>query len=135
MNETTNNVVEITDEKLYTLRKLEAKDIFLMSKIIGEIGLGEFSSSLRSNTVKGSETEEGALESVGMVMVINAVNVIMQHLPACEKDIYAFLSNVSNLEKKQIESLPINTFAEMILEIFEKEEFADFMKVVSRLLK
>lgn len=45
------------------------------------------------------------------------------------------MSAVSNLNRKQVECLSLAELAQMIIEIFQKDEFKDFYKVVSGLLK
>lgn len=142
MDETTNTTsLESVREKGYTLRNLEAKDIFLMSKIIGEIGLKEFTDCIQSDAIKqmiGQDNDEGKDElttSLGFMVLLNVADVIIKHLPRCEKDIYTFLSSLSGMDKSQIETMPAAAFTEMIIDVFQKEEFGDFMKVVSKLFK
>lgn len=139
MSETTIKNAEPVKEEAYTLRELEAKDIFLMVKIIGTIGIAKFADCLQSdevrNIITGGKTDEGATASIGMVMMLSIADVIVKHLPDCEKDIYQFLSSLSGMDRKKIEALPIDTFIQMVIDVFQKEEFGDFMKAVSKLFK
>lgn len=142
MEETRTNVVEMTTEKAYTLRNLEAKDVFIMSKILSQIGLKEFkevfdlklfSSEEKDSEEKGSEEKD--IEAVGMAVFFDMSQVLFANLPKCENDIYSFLASLSDIEVKEIESLPMNTFIEMVIDVFRKEEFTDFFKLVSKLFK
>lgn len=133
--ETTITVIE---PKEYTLRALEAKDVFLMSKIIGAIGIKEFKECFESDEIKSMITnpdDEEAVASVGVAVFLDIVEIVFNNLPKCEKDVYTFLSNLSGKDVEQIESLPMNTFIEMIIDVIQKEEFKDFIKVVSKLFK
>ncbi len=138
MQEQTNVTGLETKRPAYALRALEAKDVFLMSKIIGSIGIHEMKGCFQSDAVQGlmqGKQDDALLSSVGAAVVLEAANVILNHLPACEKDLYAFLASLSGLDKKEIESMPMNAFVQMVVDVIKKEEFRDFIKVVSRLFK
>ena len=136
-------------EPLYTFRKLGAPDIFLMSQIISKIGLNEFMACFEKDgirnliaTVTSKENNEEAAEEdqsaniVGLSVVMEIVNVILGNLPKCEAEIYKLLAQTSNLTIKEI-TAPGNAvmFVEMVIDFIKKEEFKDFIKVVSRLFK
>lgn len=138
--ETTNlHVVQTDEEKAYTLRALEARDVFLMSKIISTIGINEFKDVVQSDAIKnaisGKDVTDDVVTSVGVTVMLDFANVILGNLPKCEKDIYAFLAGLSGIDKKQIESIPMNTFVGMVIDVIQKEEFRDFIVVVSKLFK
>lgn len=138
--ETTTNTVEMTTEKTYTLRALEAKDVFIMSKILGAIGIKEFAKCFESDSIKRllasvNSGDNGMAASVGIMAAMDVAGVVFNNLPKCEKDIYTFLSNLSGMDKKAIESLPMVTFTEMIVDVIKKEEFKGFLSVVSKLFK
>lgn len=133
---------DITMEKVYTFRKLNSTDTFLMFKIIGKIGLNEFTESFDKDTVKqairkftvGAETKEG-VTMVGISVMLEMANTIIGNLPKCEAEIYQMLSNTSNLTVEQVKGLDFATFTEMVIDFIKKEEFKDFIKVVSKLFK
>lgn len=132
-------VPEKEEGKAYALRALEAKDVFLMSKIISTIGINEFKGIVQSDAIKsaisGKEVTADLAASVGITVMLDIANVILGNLSKCEKDIYAFLSGLSGIDKKRIESMPMNTFVEMVIDVIQKEEFKDFIGVVSKLFK
>lgn len=132
MEETRNNVAEMTTEKPYTLRALKAKDVFIVSKILSQIGLKEFKEAFDLKLLSG---DEKSIEAVGMSVFFDMSQVLLGNLPKCENDIYTFLSSLSGMEKKEVEALPMNTFIEMVIDVVKKEEFADFFKLVSKLFK
>lgn len=138
MSETTNNVVEMATEKNYTLRKLEAKDIAPMASILSKIGLKEVKNCFSPDDMKAIADGDGSIEAVGAVGVSVAfeiAGVILSNYERCQNDVFSFLASLSGMDKKQIESLPLDTFTEMVIDVVKKEDFKDFMKVVSTLFK
>ena len=134
---------EMTTEKAYTFRELKSKDVFLMSKIIGKIGMNEFTACFEKDGIKnmiasftGENKETADFASVvGISVILEIANVILGNLPKCETEIFQMLSNVSGMSIKEIEDLDMVTFADMVIEFVKKEEFKDFIKVVSKLFK
>lgn len=142
MNETTMQAVPVMaaaeNEKGYTLRDLQAKDVFLMSKIIGAIGIDQFkyafSSDFINSIAEGAEGKDVA-SAVGVEMFFEIAGIVMNNLSECEKDVYAFVSSLSGIPVKDVEALPMNMFFDIIIDIVKKDEFKDFIGVVSKLFK
>ena len=130
---------DITMEKVYTFRKLNSTDTFLMFKIIGKIGINDFAKSFDKDSVKdlikNTKDAENATTVVGISVILEMANVIICNLPKCETEIYEMLSRTSNLTVDQVMELDFATFTEMVIDFIKKEEFKDFIKVVSRLFK
>ena len=145
MSETTmmETKIEEVNEKPYTFRKLQSKDVFLMSKIIGKIGVNEFTACFEKDGIKKmiasftGETEEEVdfASVVGISVILEVANVILGNLPKCEKEIFQMLASVSGMSVKEVEGLDMVVFMEMVIDFIKKEEFKDFIKVVSRLFK
>ena len=150
MSETKTDVIQEeiveTVDKPYTFRLLGAPDIFLMAKIIKQIGIKEFKACFESDGIKSlvqnmmmdekakAEGGETNIISVGVGVALEIADVIIGNLPKCEHDIYQMLANTSNLTVEEIKA-PGNAtmFIEMVIDFIKKEEFRDFIKVVSRL--
>lgn len=138
-----NNEAEIKQaEKPYTFRKLSAEDVFPMFNIISKIGIKEFKSFFEGDeyknivsTFKGETSNEEAVTSLGVSIIIELANILMCNLPKCRDDIFLLLSNTSNLTIEEIKALGMADFAEMVIDFVKKEEFGDFFKVVSKLFK
>ena len=126
-------------KKVYTFRKLNSTDMFLMFKIIGKIGINDFAKSFDKDTVKdlikNSKDAENVDTIAGISVALEMANIVVSSLPKCESEIYQMLSQTSNLEVEQIRELDFATFTEMVIDFVKKEEFKDFIKVVSRLFK
>ena len=130
-----------TTEKKYELRELQSKDVFPMFRIISKIGVKEFKSCLETEEVKdaiskmANKQENANIEAVGMAVMFDIASVVISHIADAEADIYQFLSGLSGMSRKDLESLDMVTFFEMIVDVFKKEEFKDFIGVVSKLFK
>lgn len=144
-------ILDITQEqtaevavKPYEFRLLGAPDIFLMSKIISKIGINEFKACFEGDAIKiliqnatmekKEKGDDSNIISVGAGVFLEIANVILGNLPKCEQEIYQMLSQTSNLTVKEI-TAPGNAamFLEMVIDFIRKEEFRDFIKVVSKL--
>lgn len=129
------------ETKLYELRKLESKDIFPMFKIISKIGINEFKKCFSNDEIKDLIGSKGEIEFdklasiVGVSVGFDIASIVVTNIPKCENEIYDFLVSISNLKRKEVEKLPMNTFLEMIIDLVKKEEFKDFFGVVSKLFK
>ena len=131
---------DITMERqVYTFRKLNSTDTFLMFKIIGKIGINEFTKSFDKDNIisliSATKGAENATTVVGISVILEMANVIIGNLPKCETEIYQMLSNTSNLSVDEVRGLDFATFTEMVIDFIKKEEFKDFIKVVSKLFK
>ena len=126
-----------TTEAVYTFRRLNSTDIFLMTKIIGKIGINEFTACLEKDSVKhmlNSITGKDSTNTtmVGISVILEAANVIMGNISKCESEIYQLLANVSGMPVKDIKGLDGVIFFEMVMDFVMKEEFRDFIRVVSK---
>lgn len=137
--ETKVETVETANEKAYTFRKLNSTDLFLMFKIIGKIGINEFTACFDGETMnrmlqmaKGKAKEE-TVSLVGLSVILDIAGVICTNIPKCEAEIYQMLSNTSDLTVEEIKEMDMVVFAEMVIDFVKKDEFKDFIKVASKL--
>lgn len=130
-------------EKAYTLRRLNANDLFVMMRIINKIGIGEvkkmFSSAeikkVLADTMKDGKIDDNAASAVGVQVMLELACVVTAHIPDCQSEIYDFLSGLSGLKVEEIASLDMTVFVEMIMDVFKKQEFTDFFQRLVELLK
>jgi hypothetical protein len=137
---TDNAVVSVAPEKVYTFRTLQATDVFLMFKILSKIGINEFAESFGKESIQKMVailTGEGGVtnfaRTAGIAVTLEIANVILGNIPKCEREIYQMLSNTSNLSVDQVMALDFPTFTAMVIDFIKKDEFKDFIKVVSAL--
>lgn len=144
MNETMleNKIEEAAEaSKPYAFRRLSAEDMFLMFRIIGKIGVKEFKSCFEGEALeamvsafKGADEKEKALTAVGVSVGFEALDILMNNIPKCEKEVYKLLAQTSTLDEDVIKADAI-LFTEMIIDFVKKEEFPDFFRAVSKLFK
>lgn len=126
-------------EKPYEFRKLGAVDVAPMCKIIGKIGINEFSKCFEAESVmeliQNTKQKKAVTNAAGLQVMLEVVQIIMTHIPSCEADVFALLASVSGLTVDEIKAFDLPTFTEMIVDFVKKEEFKDFIGVVSKLFK
>ena len=123
-------------ERPYTLRTLNATDIAPMAKVISKIGIDEFTKCFGSeNVLKIIRTgdKESMSDMAGLQVVLEMVNIITAHIPDCDKEIFALLAQVSGLKVDVIKAFDLPTITRMVIDFVKKEEFKDFIGVVSEL--
>ena len=130
----------------FELRQLKSSDVFLMFKILNKIGFTDLKEKLNPETTKsimetfnqkknGSSTKDDMIAFVGVNLVTDILEIILENVPKIEQDLYSFLGGLAGKKAKEISDLPMLTFTEMIIAVVQKEEFKDFYKVVSKLFK
>lgn len=130
-----------SNEKAWTFRRLRSVDVFPMLKILSKIGVNSFTGCFEKDSVKGmlanmtAGERNAAASAVGFSVFLEIANVIFCNLPKCENEIFKLLADTSNLEEKQIRDMDFVDFTEMIMDFIRKEEFPDFIKVVSKYIK
>ena len=123
----------------YELKELNSKHLFSMFRLISKFGIENFKGIF--NDVQGTVNSNGEVDSnklaekVGMEIMFSAVSLIISNLGNCEKEVYDFLSDVSNLTVEQVSELKIDVLASMIIDVIKKEEFKGFFLAVSKLFK
>lgn len=125
----------------YELRQLKSSDVFTMTKIISKLGVKDFGKCFDKDSIRdivtkmnqNGDNSDAIQYQIGIDVIMNIVGLISEKLPSVEKDLYKFLSDLSGMTEKNISDLPMNDFIGMIIDVIKKDEFADFIKVVSRL--
>lgn len=123
--------------KEYELRRMTSADIFPLCTIIKKIGIDEVKKIVNSPEIqamvrKGSDADAS---SVGMSFMLDVASLIVGNLPRCETEIYKFLSSMTRLSEKELREVSPADFLEMVVRIIRHEDFKDFFKVASQLLK
>ena len=131
--------------KPYTFRPLGGEDVFLMFKIIGKIGVKEFNACFENDGIKhlvagmmgekALQADEASVSVTYISVILEVADVLFNNIAKCENEVFQMLSQTSNLTVAQVKKLPLAQFTEMVIDFIKKEEFRDFIKVVSRLFK
>ena len=123
------------------LRNLQACDIFTMVKLLNGIGLTKIKSAIDFEKIKEarkSMTDENAnniASQVGTDVILSVASVLFENLPEIESDLYKFVGSIAGIKPAEVAKLDFNVFINLIIDIFKKEEFADFFNRASKLIK
>ncbi|MCM1193335.1 MAG: hypothetical protein NC123_16455 [Butyrivibrio sp.] len=143
------------ESKPYKLRRLQAKDITPMAKIIGKIGIDEFIScygdddftelmvkmkNRRSIVSRAAETAEGDVGKdnsefiVGVAVATRIANQVLMRLDRCEKEVYGLLGSLSGMSVAEVAELDLEVFIQMIVDIVRENNVVNFIKAAIKLL-
>ncbi len=127
-------------EKAYTLRTLNAGDIFPMLRILSKVGMKEISQCFENEEIRkaianASKGSDADVTGVGMTVVADMAGLLLEHLPDCKDDIFRFLASISGLAVSDIAAMSMADFAEMIFDVVYKDEFSDFFTAVVKSIK
>lgn len=125
----------------YTMRNLQASDIFSVVKILNGIGLKNVKEAINIeeiNNIRKGMTEDNVdviSSQVGVKVVMSIATVILENLPKVENDLYTFVGSVIGVKAKDVAKMDMGEFMDVLITIIQKEEFKDFFKRASQLIK
>ena len=129
----------------YEMRKLQATDIFSVVKILNGIGLNNVKEAINIeeiNEIRKTMTEDNSEDNsekvysqVGVKVVMSITAVILENLPKVENDLYTFVGSVIGVKPKDVAKMDMGEFMDLLITIIQKEEFKDFFKRASKLIK
>lgn len=127
---------DVTDLGGYSPRRLTAGDIFPMVKIVKKAGIKDFAKCLNVNDLEGlTNIDDAVIENLGMSAVFNIVDMLLDRIPEIGVELFEFLGDLIGTTGKEVESLPLDVFANLIVEVVRGKEFLGFTKAVLRLVK
>ena len=137
-----NNVQEIQanevviPQKKYTFRKLIATDIGLMTSLIKKIGVNKVAGVFQNEDIRKamSSKDDDLMMTVGIAVVTELIQIIVEAYDQCEADLHKLLSKTSNLSEEEVKQLEMDEFFEMLFDFFKKDEFMGFLNRVLKLL-
>ena len=124
----------------YTMRNLQATDIFSVVKILNGIGLKNVKEAIdfeEINKIRKGMTEENAdviSSQVGLNVVMSLATVIIENLPKVENDLYNFIGSIIDVKAKDVAKMDMGEFMDVLITIIQKEEFKDFFNRASKLI-
>lgn len=133
-------IEEAVIENPYPLRKLSSKDVFVFTTILKQIGYAELKECFNSTEIKKlieklPEASAGAINEIGLSIMMDISAVVISNLASAEESIYQLLSNLSGKTTAEIADLDAEVFMAMLVDVFKQDGFRNFFKVVSKLLK
>ena len=126
----------VLEGRIYTLRKLDAQDIAPLANIISKIGFKEFKACFDSPEVKAGMADGSLdLEKAGVTIMFDVVGIVIANIPKCIDEVFAFIASLTGFDIEDVKKLDLDVVTEIIIEIFQKEEFKKVFKVASKLFK
>ena len=123
------------------LRRLCATDLFVMVKILNKIGFNKVKDAIDLDEIKKAratlttDNNDEVISSLGTNIVMSVAGVLLENLPNIEKDLYELIGNLANMKPKDVAQMDIAQFMETIVAVLKKEEFKDFFREASKLIK
>ena len=123
----------------FELRKMTSADIFPMCTIIKKIGIDEVKKIINSpelmSLVSNSKGKDDRTTAIGMSFMLDIASLIVGNIPKIEADLYKFLASMSKMTEKELREISPADFLELVIAVLKHEDFKDFFKVASQLLK
>lgn len=121
-----------TENKAYTLRRLNDEDLFTVVELIGA-ALPDEARAAFVQKFAGKKTKD-TVEQFGAAVAFDIAKFVMKNIRACKDEVYALLSDVSGIPADEIKKMPFGTTPKMLKEIFDNEKNSDFFTELSKLL-
>lgn len=112
------------------LRDLQGSDIFKLAGIVGKLDVKDDLVGI----FKG-QTEETDVESRGMEIMAGMLQTLMVRLPDVEKDLNTFLAELAGVKVKDIQSLSLGDYMELVTQFLKKEELKSFLVSITSFTK
>lgn len=126
----------VLEGRLYTLRKVDAQDIAPLATIISKIGFREFKECFdNDNAKKAMEDDEVDIKKLGIGVAFDIAGIVIMNIPKCINEVFAFIASLTGMDIEDVKRLDLDVVTEIIIEIFQKEEFKKVFKVASKLFK
>ena len=123
------------------LRKLQASDLFAMVRLLNAIGFKELKTAINFDEIKEArknitdENRETMWVELGTNLVMSLIPFFIEKLAVAETEIYSFVGGIAGMKIKDVAKMDAVEFIDLITAIFQKEEFKDFFKRASKLIK
>ena len=123
------------------LRRLQAKDLFAMVRLLNAVGFNELKSVIDFDAIREArknvtdENKESVYVEMGTTVIMSIIPFIIEKLAVAETEIYSFVGGIANMKVKDVAKMDAIEFIDLITEIFHKEEFKDFFRRASKLIK
>lgn len=110
------------------MRNLKASDLGQVCKIINAIGVREFKTAIDVNSLKGADPS-----TLGVEIMFGIGGVIIEHIPAAQKEIDTFLASLTGQKITEIQNMSLKDYTDLLFQVITKEDFQDFFTHVMKL--
>lgn len=115
-------------------RALKGKDLYLMTAIIGKIGVRNIARCMNAVEVREAakenegKTEDERADIIGELIFYGLVDVLFERLDKCEGTITKLLARLYDMPESEVEELDANDYLDMFIDMVKGENFADFFR-------
>lgn len=123
------------------LRRLQASDLFAFVRLLNAIGFNELKNVINFNEISEArknvtdENRDTVAMEIGTNIIMSIIPFIISKMSVAETEIYTFVGGIANMKVKDVAKMDAVEFIDLITAIFHKEEFKDFFKRASKLIK
>ena len=107
----------MSENKPYTLRKLNGDDLWPVLEIVGKVLPDDLAPLFMEIATGGKDVSE-----VGGVVMVRLVSTIIKDISKVKDEVYTFLEGVSGLKREEINALGLLAVPKMIWEIYNAEK-------------
>jgi len=117
-------------ENKRTPRPLKGTDIFLMTSIIGKLGVKNLMRCWDAPDVKEARenTSSENAEMLGQLIFLGVIDVVLERLEFCEGSICRLLSKLYDMPEEEIKEKGAVEYLDMFMTVVKDENFVDFFK-------
>ena len=108
-----------------------------MCSIIKKIGIDKFKQTFNKPEVKNAISGKVKVNEneLGIMVILDVLDIVIESIPKCEQDLYVFLSSLSGIPEADMPEMDFNEFFDLLEQLVKKEEFKDFFSRALKLLK
>ena len=123
------------------LRRLQASDLFAFVRLLNAIGFNELKNVINFNEISEArknvtdENRDTVAMEIGTNIIMSIIPFIISKMSVAETEIYTFVGGIANMKVKDVAKMDAVEFIDLITAIFHKEEFKDFFKRASKLIR
>lgn len=122
--------MEDKKEKL-KLRDLEIDDLELILEIIDSIGIEEFTDCFKN--LKIGKDNKIDVKQVGLDVGFKIIGKIIKNAKKCLNPLYQLIARLSDSDIEEAKKMNLFAVSGALFELSKREDFKDFLKLVSSL--
>lgn len=113
-----------------TPRPLKGTDIFLMTSIIGKLGVKNLMRCWDAPDVKEARENSGEdnAEKLGQLIFLGVIDVVLERLEYCGDSICRLLAKLYDMPEAEIKEKGAVEYLDMFMTVVKDENFVDFFK-------
>lgn len=113
-----------------TPRPLKGTDIFLLTSIIGKVGVRNLARCFEVDDAMKNidDPDDKKVTEIGQLIFFGVVDVVLERLERCEGGICKLLSRLYDMPEEEVKELGATEYMNMFIAVIKDENFLDFFK-------